>query len=154
MGRLRPTRGWLNGPVDWDDFDAVSTDLHPDATRFHVGTMATAGLYALDAAIGAVLDVGPETIERAVLATAARLGEGLDRLGYERVGPREVESGIVTVRAEDPEGLHAHLTARGVVCSLRSRLVRFAAHAQTRTEAVDLALEAVASFGRTVAPVA
>ena len=150
MARLRPTRGWLNGPVDWDDFDAISTDLHSDATRFHVGTMPTAGLYALDAAVGAILDVRPEVVEEAALANAARLAEGLDVLGYERVGPQGTPaSGIVTVRAEDPEGLHAHLAGRGVVCSLRSRLVRLAAHAQTRPEAVDLALDAVASFGRT-----
>ena len=150
MAHLRPTRGWLNGPVDWDDFDAVSTELHPDATRFHVGTMPTAGLYALDAAVGAVLAVGPEAVEAAALASAARLATGLDALGYERVGPQgEPASGIVTVRADDPEGLHAHLAERGVVCSLRSRLVRFAAHAQTRPEAVDRALDAVAAFGRT-----
>ncbi|PAP78747.1 hypothetical protein BSZ37_10875 [Rubrivirga marina] len=152
MERLRPMRGWLNGPVDWDDFDAISTDLHPDATRFHVGTMPTAGLYALDAALGAILGVGPDAIERAALANAARLGDGLERLGYDRVGPQgEPRSGIVTVRADDPEGLHAHLVERGVTCSLRSRLVRFAAHAQTRPEAVDLALDAVASFSRPVA---
>ncbi|MEM0964417.1 MAG: aminotransferase class V-fold PLP-dependent enzyme, partial [Bacteroidota bacterium] len=38
MERVRPLRGWLNGPVDWDDFERVGLELHPDATRFHVGT--------------------------------------------------------------------------------------------------------------------
>ena len=155
VDRLRPVRGWLNGPVDWDDFDAIRTDLHPDATRFHVGTMPTAGLYALDAALGGLLAVGPEVIEAAVLDHAARLAEGLERLGYARYGPEgEPRSGIVAFDAPDPEGLHAHLAERGVTCSLRSRRVRFAAHAQTRPEAVDAALDAVAAFGRTVAPVA
>ena len=155
MDRLVPTRGWLNGPVDWDDFESVGLELHPDATRFHVGTMPTAGLYALDAALGALHEVGPDVVEAAVLGHAARLTDGMERLGHRRYGPQdEPRSGIVTVRADDPEGLHAHLTARGVVCSMRSRLVRFAPHAQTRPEAVDAALDAVASFGRTVAPAA
>ncbi len=145
--RLRPTRGWLNGPVDWDDFDRVSLDLHPDATRFHVGTGPTAATVALDAALGALLDVGPAVVEAAVLSSAGRLAEGLDRLGFDRYGPGGApRSGIVTVRADDPEGLHAHLAAQGVACSMRSRLVRFAPHAQTPPDALDAALDAVASF--------
>ena len=144
--RLRPLRGWLNGPVDWDDFEASTLDLHPDATRFHVGTMPTAALYALDAALGAQLDIGTEIIEAAALAHAARLGEGLEALGLERYGPKDTASAIVTVRADDPEGLHAHLAKRGVVASLRSRLLRFAPHTQTPPEAIDQALEAVADF--------
>ncbi len=145
--RLRPTRGWLNGPVDWDDFDAVSTELHPDATRFHVGTGPTAQVYALDAALGALHDLGPDVAERAVLDHAARLADGLDRLGYVRYGaPGAPRSGIVTVRADDPEGLHAWLAGCGVACSMRSRLVRFAPHAQTPPDAIDQALDAVASY--------
>ena len=151
LPRLRPTIGWLNGPVDWDDFDTVSTALHPDATRFHVGTSPTAGVYALDAALGAMLEVGPDVIEAVVLANAARMAEGLERLGAERYGPQgQPASGIVTVRVPDPEGLHAHLASQGVTCSMRSRLVRFAPHAQTPPAAIDHALDAVASFGRTV----
>ena len=150
--RLRPLRGWLNGPVDWDDFEASTVgpaglDLHPDATRFHVGTMPTAALYALDAALGLHLEVGPSEIERAVLEGAARLSQGLARLGFERVG-EGVRSGIVTVRADDPEGLHAALTAAGVSASVRSRLVRFAPHASTPLDDLEVALEAVASFQR------
>ena len=49
----------------------------------------------------------------------------------------------MTVRADEPEALHAHLAARGVTASVRSRLVRFAPHAQTRPEAIDRTLEAV-----------
>ena len=71
--------------------------------------------------------------------------ELLGRLGLERYGPGgEPASGIVTVRAEDPEGLHAWLARWGVVASLRNRLVRFSPHAQTRPPAVDRALDAVA----------
>lgn len=147
MERLRPVRGWLNGPVDWDDFAAVSLALHDDATRFHTGTMPTAALYALDAALGLVLDVGPDVVEQAVLSNARRLADGLDALGVERVGAEgPPEAGIVTVRAEDPAGLHAHLASRGVTCSMRSRLVRFAPHAHTSPEAIDAALDGVASF--------
>ena len=146
MDRLAPAIGWLNGPVDWDDFESTTGALHPDATRFHRGTFPTAQLYALDASLGAMLEVGPEAIEAAVLAQAARLAEGLDRLGYRRYGPEETASGIVTVHADEPEALHAHLAAHGVTASLRSRLVRVAPHAHTRPADIDHALDVVASF--------
>lgn len=151
LHRLRPTRGWLNGPVDWDDFEGTTDDLHDDATRFYVGTYPTAALYAADAAAGLFLDAGPEAIEAAVLDRAARLGDALDRLGAERYGSRDPDhaSGIVTVRVDDPEAMHAHVAARGVVCSSRSRLLRFAPHAHTRGADLDRAVEAVRSFSRT-----
>ncbi|MGB3545067.1 aminotransferase class V-fold PLP-dependent enzyme [Rubrivirga sp.] len=149
--RLRPLRGWLNGPVDWDDFEASGLDLHPDATRFHVGTMPTANLYALDAALGLMLEVGPDVIEAAALGAAQRLADGLAALGYERVGLGG--SAIVTVRADDPEALHAALLEAGVAVSLRSRLVRFSPHASTLPDAADAALEVVASVTRSAVTV-
>ena len=154
LDRLRVSRGWLNGPVDWDDFEATTLDLHDDATRFRTGTLPTAQAYALDAALGLFLDVGMETVERAVRGHAARLAEGLGALGLRRYGTGDPDrqSGIVAVRAGDAPGLHAHLDARGVACSLRNGLVRFSPHAHTRDADVDRALEAVAGFGRLAVP--
>ena len=144
MDRLSPAVGWLNGPVDWDDFEATTGELHPDATRFHRGTFPTAQLYGLDAALGAMLDLGPDALERAVLGNAARLAEGLGALGFERYGPQgEPRSGIVTVRADEPEAVHAGLASRGITASMRSRLLRFAPHAHTPPDAIDQALDAV-----------
>lgn len=148
--RVRPVRGWLNGPVDWDDFESAGLDLHTDATRFHVGTMPTAALYALDAALGLILDTGPEVIEAAVLGGARTLARGLAERGYERLGVGDPMSGIVTIRADDPETLHAALAEAGVVTSLRSRLVRFAPHAWTPPDALDEALRVLDTATRTM----
>ena len=150
LDRLRPARGWLNGPVDWDDLEATSLALHDDATRFRLGTLPTAQLYALDAALGLLLDLGAEAVEAAVLDRAGRLAEGLTRLGARRYGSGHParSSGIVTVAVDDPEGLHAWLAERGVTASLRNRPARFAPHAHTRDADLDRALDAVASFGR------
>jgi cysteine desulfurase/selenocysteine lyase len=148
--RLVPVRGWLNGPVDWDDFDAVSDEFHPDATRFRQGTLPSMQAYALDASVQNLLAVGPDAIEAAVLGHARTLAAGLDGLGLRRFGSADPAhaSGIVTVEAPDPEGLHAHLAARGVTVSTRSRKVRFAPHAHTREGDVQRALDAVAEFVR------
>ena len=150
MERLVPVRGWLNGPIDWDDFDAVTDDLHPDATRFRTGTLPVAQTCALDATIGAMLDVGPDTIETAVLGHARTLADGLDALGLRRYGSPDPASasGIVTVEPDEPEALLAHLAARGVHAALRSRKLRFSPHAHTRAADVERALDAVATFAR------
>ncbi|HEX8299064.1 MAG TPA: aminotransferase class V-fold PLP-dependent enzyme [Rubricoccaceae bacterium] len=150
MERLVPVRGWLNGPVDWDDFSAITDDLHPDATRFRTGTLPTAQVYALDASIGAMLDAGPDALEAAVLDHARRLADGLDALGLRRYGVSDAAhaSGIVTVEPDAPEALHAHLAAAGVHTALRSRKLRFSPHAHTRAADVERALDAVAAFVR------
>ena len=155
LDRLRPAQGWLNGPLDWDDLENAGLELHDDATRFRVGTLPMAQVYALDAALGLFLDVGPDAIEAAVLDRAGRLADGLAALGARRYGadhPAGLRSahasGIVTVAVDDPEGLHAHLAGRGVLASVRNRLVRFAPHAHTRDADLERALDAVASFGR------
>ncbi len=153
LARLRPLVGWLNGPVDWDDFEASATapiTLHDDATRFRAGTLPTVQVHAADATLGVMEAAGVDSIEAAVLANARRLADGLTRLGLRRYGSDDPAraSGIVTVEADDPEGLYAHLASRGIALSMRSRKLRFAPHAHTPPEAIDAALDAVASFGR------
>ncbi len=152
QARLTPVRGWLNGPVDWDDFGAFSDALHPDATRFRMGTLATAPLLGLDAALGVLLDWGPAATEARVLANAHRLAEGLRNLGLRRFGPPEVLSGIVTVEADAPQALHQRLEAGGIRCSLRDRKLRLSPHAYTSDADVDAALDAVERGLRTAEP--
>lgn len=144
--QLRPVRGWMNGPVDWDDFFNVSEDLHPDAMRFRVGTLASGPLVALDASLGLLLDLDPEEAEGQVLAMARRIADGLDTLGLARFGTGGVpNSGIVTTRHPAPEEAHARLQAAGIHVALRDRKLRFAPHAYTTEGDVDRALEAVAA---------
>ena len=59
LHQLDPTRGWLNGPVDWDDLEHTPLTLHGTAERFRVGTLPTAQIHALDAALGLHLELGP-----------------------------------------------------------------------------------------------
>lgn len=148
--RLTPLRGWLNGPVDWDDFSRLSLDWHPDATCFRVGTLNTTGLVALDAALQLYFDVGLDVAETQVLRLAQRLRDGLTAQGFVRYGSADAAhaAGIVTFDAPDPAGLHAHLLAHRVACSLRDRRLRLAPSWVTTDAEVDAALERIAAFGR------
>lgn len=150
LHQLEPTRGWLNGPVDWDDLENTPRSLHDTAERFRTGTLPTAQIYALDAALGLHLELGPEDAEAAVLRHAQILADAFDALGLARYGSRDPAhaSGIVTIEVDDPEGLDAHLRSQGVQAAMRSRKVRFAPHAHTRQVDLDRAIDAVAAFTR------
>lgn len=147
QARLTPTLGWLNGPVDWDDLGAASPSLFNDARRFRLGTLNLAGIVALDAALGVYEAVGKEEAERRVLAGAARLADGLDRLGLRRFGSRDPRhaSGIVTVEVAGngtaAESVRLALAERGVTASVREGKLRLAPSWPTPPEHIDAALD-------------
>ena len=150
QAQLQPQAGWLHGPVDWEHFFDYELAFHEDAGRFHLGTPNSLGIVALNAALGLYFEAGPAWCEAQVLERAGALAEGLARQGLARYGPVEgaPASGIVTVRHPQPEALVEQLKARGVVASVRNRLLRLAPTYYNDAGDVEAALEAVASFGR------
>ena len=146
--RLLPVRGWQNGPIDWDDFGAFTDELHPDATRFRVGTLNSIGCLALDAALGLHLEAGLGWIEERVMENARMIADGLEAVGLKRFGSVDPAhaSGIVTVEVPEPEALHAHLQSRNIHLSLRDRKLRFAPHAYNTEEEIGVVLETVGSY--------
>lgn len=156
QARLTPQLGWLNGPVDWENLTAYDTVLHPDATRFRLGTLNTAGIVALDAALGVYLDVGPEAAWAHIQTLTARLADGLDALELPRYGSRDPaqRAGIVTVSPEavgqgaggqDAEVLYEALAVEGVMTAVRDRKLRFAPSYTNTAADIDRALDVVAT---------
>ena len=149
--QLRPVRGWLNGPLDWDDFLSYPTEFHDDARRFRIGTLNHAGVVALDAAVGLHLDAGRDWCEANVLARRAELAAGLDRLGLRRYGSMDDAhaSGIVAVEHPDPDGVFEAMQARGIAMSVRDRKLRFSPTYYNTPDEVERALDTVAALGKT-----
>lgn len=146
--RIAPPAGWLHGPIDWDRLDDYELRFHPDATRFRLGTLNHVGIAALDAALALYDRAGPAWCGRQVLRRAARLADGLDRLGLRRYGSSDPEhaSGIVTVEYAGVEGLHAHLQDQGIQTAVRQKKLRFSPTYYNSADEIDRTLEAVASF--------
>lgn len=153
--RLRPVYGWLNGPVDWEDFGSADLSLHPDATRFRLGTLPTALIYGLVSSVEQFLDAGSAAVESSVLRASTRLARGLDVAGLPRwEASGDPESGIVTVEHDHPEAMREHLLGLNIWMSCRDRKLRFAPHATTSEDDITRTLDAVRAFGRTSFPVA
>ena len=74
--------------------------LAADATRFEGGTLNIAGIHALGKSAETMLELGPENIERHILALGAHLVEGLKGFGYEVISPQAdgARSGITCFR--------------------------------------------------------
>ena len=144
-------RGWLNGPIDWDDFLSYPTDFHDDARRFRLGTMNHTGVVALDAALGLHLDAGRDWCEAQVLARSREVADGLDRLGFRRYGSADPAhaSGIVAVEHPDPEGLFEAMEAEGIAIAVRDRKLRVSPTYYNTSDEVARALDAVAAYGKT-----
>lgn len=141
--QLMPIRGWLNGPVDWDDFGAFPEELHPDARRFRVGTLNSIGCIALDASVGLHLEAGPDWIEDRVLSNAISITRAFEKLGLKRFGSSDAAhaSGIVTVDVPDPEGLNTQLIANNIHGSVRDRKLRLSPHAYNTEEEIERTIE-------------
>jgi cysteine desulfurase/selenocysteine lyase len=83
-GRLRPNvMGWRSHR-DWRNVDNLHhgvPELTTTAEKYEGGSVSSSLLYAMEASIGLMLEIGPEAIEQRVLGLARRTREILLELG-------------------------------------------------------------------------
>jgi selenocysteine lyase/cysteine desulfurase len=107
------------------------------ARRFEVGSASPTPHVALREAIGAIQDVGVETIESRIRSLVERLTAGVpdDRL----YSPKPPESGLVTIDVDDSEATVGRLRDAGIV--VRSlphpEAIRVSVHAVNTAEEID-----------------
>ena len=151
QSQLTPVRGWMNGPIDWDDFLSYPTAFHDDARRFRTGTMNHVGILGLGAALRLYLDAGPEWCETRVLARTAEVAAGAERLGLRRYGSADPAhaSGITVVEHPEPEGVFEALAAQNVHVAVRDRKLRIAPTYYNTSDEVERVLDGIAAYGKT-----
>lgn len=158
IDRLAPA--YLSRPAVLQKTDDHSTmggfdyEYQPDSRRFEVGSFNLAGAYAADVSIDMLTRLGTRAIEARVLALAGKLNEGLRALGLAVAvpssGPKQAH--IVTVGGLDAGGhgfssdpliqpLSKHLSAHGVMHTIRRGQMRFGVHAYNNEHDIDVALE-------------
>ncbi len=132
--------GWMSvkNPGDYDAHKIV----YPDgALRFEPGSLNTAGIHGLVAALELVLEIGIPAISDRILFLTNRLCDGLHRRGYRLLSPRgEGEgSGIVTFRHPKIEAsdIVKGLLSNSVLCSERMGNIRLSPHYYLIEEEID-----------------
>jgi selenocysteine lyase/cysteine desulfurase len=132
-----------------EDASASAYELKRGAPRFEIGTTSPAPYAALSASIDLLTDVGLDTIESHIEDLATRFVEGVpeDRL----ISPRDPESGLVTVRVDDPESTVERLREEYdvVIRSLPDPdgAVRASLHVYNTTADVDRLLRGLEATG-------
>jgi len=159
-----------------DDLEPFPLDLHAatwsslddytladGAARFESWERAYAALLGMGAAIDYALACGIDALAERIGSLAMRLRSGLAQIPGVIVRDRgSVQSGIVTIRVDDPAGVVAGLRSRGINTSLSTPdysridfgrdqatgLVRISPHAYNTEDEIDRAITAVAELVR------
>ncbi|MFN7989105.1 MAG: aminotransferase class V-fold PLP-dependent enzyme [Thermoanaerobaculia bacterium] len=132
--RLRPPSGWLNLKRSHPSQYALGErpEYVDDAGRFEIGALPMPGVFALDASIRLLLEIGSEAVGRRIRAVLSLLEEGLPKVGWEPVlHGQEVRSGILAARppaGSDARRAMRHLESNGVACSARAGFLRLSPH--------------------------
>lgn len=127
---LRPNVVGWRSHYDWRNVDNLHHGTPQPAARaekYEGGMLPFALIYAMEASVSMLLEIGPEQIERRVMALAARLREILCEAGGDLP---DYESHIVTARFSgvDASALQRRMAERNVLISARHGSIRVSAH--------------------------
>jgi cysteine desulfurase/selenocysteine lyase len=143
--RLRPNAiGWRSHR-DWRNVDNLHhgvPELTTTAEKYEGGGMSSALLYAMEASIDLMLEIGPEAIEERVLGLAAKTRDILRDLGAHV----EVQaSPIVAARFEnrDVSALARALKERRVLVAARRGHLRVSPHFYNNDQDLDVLRDAL-----------
>lgn len=137
--------GWL--AVDWQmDFSSLlkySLEPFEDMRRFEVGTYAYQDVCGFNAALGLLLEVGTESIEKQTLRLTGMLLDYLKESPYEVRSALEPtrRSAIVSFSGKENEHLFERLREREIVVSLREGGIRVSPHFYNTEEEMGRLIE-------------
>ena len=139
LEKLKPSIGWLNGPVDWENLTNYTPALFDDASKFRLGTLNSIGIYALSASLNMYRDFGPAWCESHLLEITKYLREGMSELGFKLYGSDEERhlSGISTFIHAEADQVYEKLKEHKIYIALRNKMLRFAPGYYTSREDLD-----------------
>jgi cysteine desulfurase / selenocysteine lyase len=137
--------GWWNVKSEGTFLD-YDLDFFLGGRRYEAGSLPTAQIEGLSAAIDLLDEMGRDAIHRRVLETVRTLADGLASRGWTLASPEPLQSGILAMVPPDANVNRAakELEGRGIIVSPREGAVRFSPHASNDAGEVERILEAVA----------
>lgn len=138
--QLPPTVvGWRSHET-WRDVDRLhhgSPVFKPSAERYEGGFLMIANLYAMEAAVDLMLELGPAAIEKRVLELASLTRTALRGLGAE---VPETGSQIVCAKftGADPSALARRLKERRVLVAARKGALRVSPHFYNTEDDIEI----------------
>lgn len=147
IDRIKPVVvGWTS-VKNHEDYLNYDLDYRDGAGRFECGTLNTAGVYGLGAAIDLFLKVGPRHIEEYLIGLTDYLAERLTARGYQVYCSRRPgeKSAIVTCTHRDHSAgeINKQLAARNIIVAPRIGRVRISPHFYNTRQEVDSLVNAL-----------
>lgn len=135
-GEIDPSRhGWRMCPQPFN-FDKHDWQAADDARQFEIGTLNTAGIHALHAATGLLLEQGMQQVGKEVLEKSGWLRQALAEIsGIDVVTPAAAQrrAGIISFRhrRHTAATVHERLLEHGIHSAVRGSLLRLSPHFYT-----------------------
>ena len=139
LPQITPTvTGWF---ADEDIFKMDIYDYSPSATarKFESGTPPIPNIYAGNAGMDLMHEIGIAATEQHVGRLTAQLIEGLDRIGAKMVTPRDPtkRGPMVAVATTDEQAMVAALKEDGILTSARDGNIRLSFHCYNSEEDIE-----------------
>ncbi len=147
LERIKPTVvGWMSVETPFS-FSKLHQDFYPGARRFEPGTLATAGVLGLGAAIDLFTRFGIDALESYLIELGDYLTSRLLERGYEVISSRRAgeKSAIIscTHPGHDAGALCHQLEAKGIITTARMGRLRISPHFYNTREDIDRLIEAL-----------
>ncbi len=139
--------GWWNIKHE-RGYLAYDLDFYSGARRYEPGTLATANIAGLSAAVDLLSQVGPETVQTRIRDVCETLKRGLLDRGWTITSPEPLRSGILAAArpGADSRLLATRLEERGVIVAPREGSLRFSPHFYNDQAQVSRVLDAVSDI--------
>lgn len=136
------TSGWF-AARDIHAMDIYSFDPAKDARRFESGTPVVPSLYAAEAGLTLLNEVGVDRVWQVSGRLHQELREGVADLGGRVVTPARLHGPMIAVASRDEEALVAALARDGVIVSSRDGNVRISPHFYNTSDDVNAVLHSL-----------
>ncbi|HWZ84812.1 MAG TPA: aminotransferase class V-fold PLP-dependent enzyme [Thermoanaerobaculia bacterium] len=141
--------GWWNVKSEGEYLEYRNPTRYAGARRYEPGTLPTANVAALGAALDLLAEMGPAPVLARILEAAGALRVGLAARGWRIASPEPLASGILAAVSPsgNARGWAKALEMRGVIVAPREGAVRFSPHAGNDLGEVARALAVIDAIG-------
>jgi selenocysteine lyase/cysteine desulfurase len=142
---LQPTgTGWFaqQNPHAMDIYHHLP---HSTARRFESGTPNACGLFAAEAGLKLLLDVGMEAVADNIEQITALIIRAVDKNGWQLVTPRDRHGAMLAVQSTDAPALVQKLTEKNIILTERDGNIRIASHFYNSADDVEKLVNALQS---------
>ncbi|MFT6956985.1 MAG: selenocysteine lyase/cysteine desulfurase [Halieaceae bacterium] len=134
---LQPTTtGWF-AQEDPSAMDIHHHLPHATARRFEAGTPNACGLFAAEAGLELLLDVGLDCVEKQIAVVTDMIKAAVDKHGWNLITPRDRHGAMLAIKSTDAPLLVNRLADRDIILSGRDGNIRIAPHFYNSAEDVD-----------------